>query len=103
MKDSYLSGIELFKRVYGEKIFSYPSFADLLIKFVFILESLSNIGDVSKVDNSYQAEPIVLKTFSEFEEDNRREKSRSRHNLVIAGLTIVIAATALFQALDKSP
>ena len=94
----HLSAFELFKMLYGDRIFGNQQYKQMLFRFEMILQSFVHSEEISEVDNSFQAEPKALETISRFLEENRRHKEQMSHNRWVLLLTIVVTITACIQA-----
>ena len=93
--DLFLDQHQIFRHIYGDRMFNHPRYDEILERFSLTLESLVSTGDVEVLDYRYKATGKSLETIANYEEENRKHQDQVIHNSWIKGLTVILALTAI--------
>ena len=90
-----LTDHDVFRLLYGDRIYNHPRYRQIFERFKLLLESLVDSGDVNVQSSRYKATGKSLTTIATYEEETQRHNEQVIHNIWIKWLTIIIALTAI--------
>ena len=97
--DHYLEETELFRAIYGDRVFGHEQSDRELAQFHFLLESLVASGELEKSEKKYRVSDNAIKSVAEYEEQERRHQDNVIHNNRLFWITVVLAVAAFAQVL----
>ena len=98
--DEYgIDSLELMRKIHGHRISKHQDFDTAHAWLELILKSLIETGDIEKTESGYVVTGKSLTTIAQYEEENRRNKTQTRLNVILVFLTAIIAFATVFQTL----
>jgi len=97
-RESTISSVDLLHKKYGHRIWDHPLQKSRLRELTMVLDSLVETKDLNKKDLGYAMAPTGLKTMSDFEESERKQRTSEIQTWLMIILTLVVAAATVIQA-----